>query len=72
MRGCDQGGEGDESGEIERVVRLGVAMTLVTSIGGAANAFTFTLQRVYVYMCACVYTTIIVTLYVELTRGVGT
>lgn len=40
-------------GEIERVVRLGVvavAMTLVTSIGGAADAFTFALQHLYVYV----------------------
>lgn len=67
MRGYDQGDEGVD-GEIERVVYLGVAMTLVTSIGGAADAFTFALQRAYV----CVCTTIIVTLYVEHTRGVGT
>lgn len=46
--------------EIERVVRLGVvavAMTLVTSIGGAADAFTFALQRsMYVRVCVCVCT----------------
>lgn len=56
MRGCDQGSEGVD-GEIEQVVRLGVvavAMTLVTSIGGAADAFTFALQRVHVCVCVCI------------------
>lgn len=77
MRGgggeCDQGSEGVD-GEIERVVRLGVvvvAMTLVTSIGGAADAFTLALHHP-VHVCTCVCTTIIVTLYVGYTRRVGT
>lgn len=52
MRGCDQGGERVD-GEIELVVRFGVvvAMTLVTSIGGAADAFTFALQRICMRVC---------------------
>ena len=52
MRGYDRGGEGINR-KIERVVRFGVvavAIMLVTSVGGAADAFTFALQYLYVYV----------------------
>lgn len=49
MRGCDR----RKSSGVVRLGVVAVAMTLVTSIGGAADAFTFALRPLYV--CPCVY-----------------